>query len=470
MKRLHLSLFVVAIACLLVGCRKPVEVSFDNQSQTIAAEGGSYSVELKSNGDWSIDATAEWLTVSPTSGHGDATLTLEAQRNTTHETRSTEIKATTKDNTATLTVSQEFIPNVHPEEHYLTITPSEYEVGSQGGTTTIDIECDEEWMTDEGVNWVRFDRTEGNGYDQIVLTVLENTTFVSRMAEIKFVSPSNCMALLVVRQEAAIDPHYLEVSPRGISIGKEGGMGAFTVETDEEWQVTNDCDWLTLSTESGFGNGSFEVTAEPNEIFVARQARVKVVSRNLEKIVFVTQEPGDDPYMASIEPDTLHIDSPNGGRAELTITANCEWTIEAPSWITLMTTEGSHNATLEIMVGYNDMFVARTGVISVKLDGAVLASTVVVQEGRESILTVDVTDVTMPAQGGAQYFNVTSNQPWEIHLDAEWIQCTPSLGGEGTTNVMVKAVEWQGSEPREALIIIKGDFGAITTVWVHQNP
>ena len=77
MKRLHLSLFVVAIACLLVGCRKPAEVSFDIQSQTIAAEGGTYSVELKSNGDWSIDATAEWLTVSPTSGHGDATLTLE---------------------------------------------------------------------------------------------------------------------------------------------------------------------------------------------------------------------------------------------------------------------------------------------------------------------------------------------------------------------------------------------------------
>ena len=458
------------MACLLVGCRKPVEVSYDTQSQTIAAEGGTYSVELKSNGDWSIDATAEWLTVSPTSGNGDATLTLEAQRNVTHEARSTEIKATTKDNTATLTVNQEFIPNVHPEEHYLTITPTEYEVGSQGGSTTVDIECDEAWMTDDGISWARFDRIEGNGYDQIVLTVLENTTFVSRMAEIKFVSASECIAILVVRQEGAIDPHYLEVSPRGISIGKEGGTGSFTVETDEDWQVACDCDWLTLSTESGSGNGGFEVTAEPNEICVARQARVKVVSRNLEKIVFVTQEPGDNPYMASIEPDTLYIDTPNGGRAELTITSNCDWTIEAPSWITLMTTAGSHNATFDIMVGYNNLFVARTGIISVIHNGEVLASAVVVQEGRESILTVDVTDVTMPAQGGVEYFNITSNQPWEIHLAAEWIQCTPSEGSEGTTNVMVKAVEWHGTEPRETLIVIKGDFGAITTVRVYQNP
>lgn len=470
MKKLHFFLFVAALASLLIGCKKPVEVSFGVQSQTIAAEGGTYSVELKSNGDWSIDATAEWLTVSPTSGNGDATLTLVAQRNATHEARSTEIKAATKDNTATLTVSQEFIPNVHPEEHYLTLTPNEVEMSFTGGTATIDLECDEEWMTDVGIDWMRIDRTEGNGNDQIVLTVLENNTFVSRMAEIKFVSASDCVAILVVRQEGAIDPHYLEVSPRGISIGKEGGTGAFTVETDEDWQVACDCDWLTLSTEDGSGNGSFEVTVEPNEIFVARQARVKVVSRNLDKTVFVTQDPGDNPYMASIEPDSLYIDTPNGGRRELTITSNCDWTIEAPSWITLLTTEGSHNATFDIMVGYNNLFVARTGIISVIREGEVLASTVVVQEGRESILTVDVTDITVPSLGGAEYFNITSNQSWDIHLDAEWIQCTPSEGGVGTTNVMVKAVEWQGTEPREALIIIKGDFGAITTVWVHQNP
>ena len=99
-----------------------------------------------------------------------------------------------------------------------------------------------------------------------------------------------------------------------------------------------------------------------------------------------------------------------------------------------------------------------------------MARTVVVQAGRESILNADVTDITVPAEGGAQYFNITSNQTWEIQHEATWIQCTPSEGGAGTTTVMVKAVEWHGTEPREALIVIKGDFGAITTVWVYQNP
>ena len=78
MKRLHFFLFVAATACLLVGCRKPVEVSFGVQSLSVAAEGGNYTVELKSNGDWNIGSTADWLTVSPTSGNGSATLSIVA--------------------------------------------------------------------------------------------------------------------------------------------------------------------------------------------------------------------------------------------------------------------------------------------------------------------------------------------------------------------------------------------------------
>lgn len=468
MKRLHLSLFVAAMACLLVGCRKPVEVSFDIQSQTIAAEGGTYTVELKSNGDWSIGTTAEWLTVSPTSGNGDATLTLVAQRNTTHEARSTEIKATTKDNTATLTVSQEFIPNVHPEEHYLTITPTEYEVGYQGGTTTIDIECDEEWMTETGVDWVRFDRTEGNGYDQITLTVTQNTSFNARQVEIKFASASQCVAVLFVRQDGAPDSHYLNVSPESLSFPKEGGTHEIAVETDEDWSVRYDCDWLNLSTEGGSGNGTIVVTVEPNEIFVGRQAVVKVVSRNLEKTVNVTQEPGEDPYMASVAPDSLFLGY-GGGAKTVAITSNCDWTIEAPSWISLTTAAGSHNATIDFMVGYNGLFSTRIGYVLVKHEGQVLANIVVVQEGRENILSVDETEITMAAEGGARYFNITANQSWEALYEVEWIACYPSVGS-GDTEVLLKVSQWHSTEPREAEITIKGEYGSTVTIMVRQNP
>lgn len=473
MKKLHFFLFVAVLASLLMSCKKPVEVSFDVQSQAIAAEGGTYTVELKSTGDWDIDATAEWLAVSPTSGNGDATLTIVAQRNATHQVRNAEIKAATKDKTATLTVTQEYI--IYPEEHYLMITPNEVEMDYMGGRTTIDLECDEEWMTDTGCDWVSFDRTEGNGNERITMTVTQNTAFSPQQVEIKFVSASQIVAILSVRQEGAPDPHYLNVSPQSLTINKEGGTGEFTVETDEDWRATSDGNWLTLSAEAGTGNGTIVVTVEPNEIYYARQARVKVVSRNLEKTVYVTQEPGDDPYMASVDPEYIYVDSPLGGTRSITITSNCEWTIEAPSWITLPPADmaGSHNATIEFAVGYNSSFSTRTGSIQVKHNGELMAWTVIEQAGRENILSVDVTEMIMPTEGGARYFHVTANQSWVARPEAEWIQCYTSDGtseGSGDADVMVKATEWQGTEMREAVITIWGEYGSTVTIIVRQYP
>ena len=106
MKKLHLFLFVAALSCFVMGCRKPVEVSFGVESLNVTAEGGTYTAELKSNGDWTIGSTAEWLTVSPTSGNGNATLTFEVQPNTVAQSRSLEVRATTKDNTASLNIKQ----------------------------------------------------------------------------------------------------------------------------------------------------------------------------------------------------------------------------------------------------------------------------------------------------------------------------------------------------------------------------
>ena len=56
MKKLTL-LIVAAIAFAFMGCRKPVEVSFDQATQEIDAQGGSIEVSLKSNGEWTIAMT-----------------------------------------------------------------------------------------------------------------------------------------------------------------------------------------------------------------------------------------------------------------------------------------------------------------------------------------------------------------------------------------------------------------------------
>ena len=130
MKRLSYLLFVAAVVMAFVGCRKPVEVSFDTTTQEIDAQGGSIELALKSNGEWIINPTAEWIAISPMSGKGDATLTLTAEANTTGEDRSTQIKATTKDNTATLMVTQGAVVQPPQPQYYLNVSPKVFRCGS----------------------------------------------------------------------------------------------------------------------------------------------------------------------------------------------------------------------------------------------------------------------------------------------------------------------------------------------------
>ena len=487
MKKLHFFLFVTAIACLLVGCRKPVEVSFSVQSLSVAAEGGDYTVKLKSNGDWSIGSTADWLAVSPTSGNGDATLRFVARPNPSEQRRSMELRATTKDNTASLTISQEGAsngddpngddpngddpngddPNGEDPEHYLTVTPNELQFVCTGEDKVIAIECDEALSITNETDWIAFDKTEGDGNDEVVVTVGENPLNEMRSAEIEFHSASGISAIVNVSQEASPIQHFLNVTPKVLPFGKEGGSVDVTIECDAEWQVLFDADWLSASVNEGAGNGTVTFTALPNAFMEAREVLVMINSRPLSQIITVRQAPGDEPIWANVTPDSLFV--PRAGGVKLiSITSNHSWTITKPSWITMLVTSGTGDATLEMIVDANSSNTPRIGNITIEHGSEVLATVAVIQEGITSILTTDVTEIDLPAAGGVGIIRLTANQGWRIRNSASWVECTP-MDGTGDMEIFVKAVPMETAEPREVVITIRGDLDAEATVTVRQS-
>ena len=472
MKRLRFFLFVAFTACLLVGCRKPVEVSFGVQSLNVAAEGGDYTVELKSNGDWSIGSTADWIAVSPTSGNGDVILRFAVRPNPTEQSRSVELRATTKDNSASLTISQEGTPTGEDPggedpEHFLTVTPNELQFVCTGENKVITIECDEAWSITEVTDWIGFDKTEGDGNDEVVVTVGENPLHEMRSAEIEIRSASGNSAVVNVSQEASPLQHFLNVTPTGLSFGKEGESKDVTIECDAEWQVIFDADWLTASAEEGSGNGTVTFTALPNVFMETREAIVTINSRPLSQTISMRQSPGDEPIWANVTPDSLFVPRVGGVRS-ISVTSNHSWTVTVPSWITMLVTSGTGDATLEMMVDANAGNAPRIGNITIQYGTEVLATVAVVQEGIPSILTTDVTEINLPAEGGVGIIRLTANQGWWIRNPASWIECNP-MNGSGDMEISVKAGPLETEEPREAVITIRGDLDAVTTVTVRQS-
>lgn len=58
------------------------------QSLDLPGDGGEGTIEVSASCSWSISSDAEWLTIAPTSGENNASITISAGKNTTGNSRS----------------------------------------------------------------------------------------------------------------------------------------------------------------------------------------------------------------------------------------------------------------------------------------------------------------------------------------------------------------------------------------------
>lgn len=118
---IKLKFLAMAFSCLLAGTAiyscsdgEPIaQTTFTvspDAGTDIAATGGSLTATIKSNADWTARSDAEWLTLSPSFGSGNATLTATASENTGYESRTAQItfsfSGETADGTTSFTVTQ----------------------------------------------------------------------------------------------------------------------------------------------------------------------------------------------------------------------------------------------------------------------------------------------------------------------------------------------------------------------------
>ena len=550
MKTLKYFLLVAALAFAIVGCRKPVEVSFANATQEMEAEGGSVEVALKSNGEWTIEPTEEWLTVTPLSGNGDATLTLTAQANSTGESRSAQVKAVTKDNTATMTLSQNAL------EYYLFVSPKEIRCGSIGGEFTVSVSSNIDWevnlpqwisssmtsgsddatvtltimpIDDEvavsreaevsfgdnffydkihviqtidpvlGIevmpknlefvctgetksvfiftedtwtatveaDWVSLSKTEGQGNAEVSVTIGENPETVQRQAMVHFTTGGDITVSLSIMQEAAPDPHFLEVSPHSFQFGNAGGEQSMTIGCDEAWIVDSSDDWLTITPLTGTGNATVTLTAAPNTLLEPRTTYVMVKSGDLVEEVLVNQAAGDIPIFVDFDPDTLYVTS-SGGIQHLELTSNTTWQLEASEWITLLNVSGQGDASFDIVIDLNETSEERVGYVNAKHNGQILATVIIIQEGWVNILEASPTEIEARPEGGEYVIQVTANQSWIVKNAVDWIRCTPETGfNNGEFTVTVDAMT--DLRPRTGRIKLVGSTGSEVLITVNQH-
>lgn len=427
---------MLAAMLAVFGCQKKVVVSFTSPTVEIVPEGGSVEVNLASNGDWNLEDTPSWISVSPMNGNGNTTLTLTAESNITTEPRSVEITAVSKDNSATLTVTQGFVESPSP---FISLSPKLKVCDPQENEFEVGIASNIEWSVLSIPNWVSCSPESGVNNTTVRMTLSSVWGEVSNHEGFVVIGNTEVSDTLHIIQTTN-EHNDLIVTPISLEMGYTGETKTVSVAYDGDWTAVVTVDWITLNMAEGQGNADVAVTAAENPNFTSRDALVEFrPASGASVFVSVTQEGSPDPHFLTVSPFELAFGK-DGGTAEVNVGCDTDWTVNLDvDWVTLSALEGTGDAQLTVAVEPNLISESRTMSFTI-VSGDLMRRVRVDQEPGEVPLFVEITPdtVSVTYTGGIKTLNIVSNTSWRLETSTLWIMMLNTSGtGDGTRDIIV---------------------------------
>ena len=467
MKKLNV-LFVLAALMFLASCGKKAEVSFLTDMVEMSPEGGSVEVELTSNGDWSVDQVSDWITVSPQSGNGYAKLTLTAVANTGEVARSGFVKVTTKDSSATLTVSQ------GAKSLYLRLTPQRIDCMREGGEFGVEVRSNVDWQLHELPSWITASATHGSNDGSFVLTIAPFLDESDEGRQAVVTVAGGEMEMHIEVNQSYESAYVFAVTPNELAFDYMGGTGALTIVSNLAWTATTGAEWIAIDPVSGNENTEQTIQVAENPNWTAREATIRFDYTYPDNsvghyLVWVRQEAAPNPHFLTVSPSEIPFGK-EGGSAEISIECDADWSVEVPSdWASLSATNGTGNATVVITVEKNNIVAPRSLNLAF-VSGDLVSRVLVTQEPDDAPPMAEISPDTVfvASTGAVQTLSINSNTSWSLETDASWIMIlSPTGSGSGNKDIIVDSNA--STEPRIAQILVKHDGQVMDMAVVVQE-
>lgn len=332
----------------------------------------------------------------------------------------------------------------------LTVSPSSWDAPSTGGSHWMTVTTNTSWnlsivptVPGESVDWLSAQNASGTGYVYTYLHAQENTTGKSRSAVVSITTTNGAPPVtqkITVTQPSQV--LQLEVDPTQWTAPAEGGSRVITVTSNTSWSVSSSSGRVTVSPDSGVGNGKVTVSALPNSSGVVLQPTVTFTATNatppLSREVLVTQ-PSQN-YLA-LWPAFFSSGFPAcGGSYSATVFSNTSWQLvqDLPEWVTAGVLSGSSDdittaQDLPLTAGMNLTGLERSVPVTVVTTGGglVVKRTLTVKQPSCNMLMLlpDFFSKGFPAGGGLYSFAVAADTTWSAS-GPDWV--TPRVVNGGS--------------------------------------
>ena len=245
----------------------------------IPSTGGTYTITVYSNGDWSTSVPS-WINVNPQTGSGNGTITVTVPPNY-GGARDAVVSVVTANDMASVILSQE----ASSQEDYITVTPSEVRnVPASGGSYEFTLVSNVPWKN--AYNSLHNVYPTGGTAGRYTVTITQPSTENPRESYYYFIKDgdSSVQAMVKIYQNA----QTLSVYPEVLSNADSGGT-TYTIDitTNDDWNITVP-EWATVSSSSGTGSGTVTVTVGDNT-GTTRSGNVVISTNEDSKTLSVTQ-------------------------------------------------------------------------------------------------------------------------------------------------------------------------------------
>ena len=258
-------------------------------------------------------------------------------------------------------------------------------------------------------------------------------------------------------EEEIIPPEpeiYLYVYYDDIVFPSDGGQDSFGIETNTDWTISSDADWLTIEPTEGNGYCSITLTASASDVYDDRNTVITVKAGDKTETFTVTQK-----YAEALLVTKNKFDIPQeGGDFTIEIQSNISYEIQidsdSQSWI-------SEVPQSKALTTYTHTFSVESNPNTTKRDGSIeiigsngKTETVNIYQAQKDELVLSKSEETVPAKGGEVRVQLRSNVDYEVIMpeNTDWVE---QIQSDKADELIFNVKPNDKTEDREAEITVK---------------
>lgn len=233
MKPRFLYLFITIAALTLAACEsgiidnavptknfsEPVYyVEVSQNTFVVASDGGELTLEVYASDylSWQATTSESWVTLSQTSGKGNATITLTVPAFKKSDVRQATVTIKAREKSASVAITQF-------GTSYFTTSVSQMTFPAEGNTQSLTLETNHDWTASPSDSWILVYPTSGTGSETLRISANPNTSTDSRTGVIHFTADEHSMEVAITQEGA--EPQYEEIDGHAyVNLGLPSGL------------------------------------------------------------------------------------------------------------------------------------------------------------------------------------------------------------------------------------------------------